>query len=207
MRTWSRRALVVLLTSLVFPTFTTAPSHADALGWNDPAGDMWREADPGSEDVEFVAAPDETNGDIRRGMIRHRTSAVTVREKFSDLTRAGMAELGMHITIRTAEGRTRLVNVGWDRGRGTFAQLRGRTSDGGLFTVRCRTMTHAVDWERHVIAVRIQRHCLGKPRWIKVHAGEVGALARGEDLFTSDVARSSGSPVDGSPWTRRLFRG
>ena len=81
------RKLVALVALGLLPISASAVAHAEpvsSLTLIDERGDMWI---VGPTEAPPVAAPRQRRGDIRRTIIRHGERAVTVRTRFSELSR------------------------------------------------------------------------------------------------------------------------
>jgi hypothetical protein len=182
-----------------------SPASAQGMGYTDPAGDMWTE-NAAADDPAYVLDPTMTNGDIRGGSIYHNRYAVVIRQRFTDLTGVGSIGFVTEAIIRTNEGRTRFIEVGWDKTSGTYAELSRPSADGKTrYAVRCN-LTGQLRFDTNTMVVRIPRTCLSSPRWIKVEAGAAYTDVSSTKYF-ADIARSSGDPDSPLVWTRRLYRG
>jgi hypothetical protein len=181
------------------------PANGQGMRYTDPAGDMWTETDVNAPEPTYVPAPTIKNGDLLGGSISHNRSAVVIRQTFADLSKVNRIAFLTSATIRTNEGRTRFIDVGWDATSGTFAEL-SRPSADGLGTVVPCELTGQLRFDTNTMVVRIPRTCLSSPRWIKVDAGLAFTDVSDTSYFV-DVARTSASPDSPIIETRRLFRG
>lgn len=134
-----------------------------------------------SSDFTFTPAPDATEPDVKSIQISHGARRVNVALRFVDLTKAATAA-AYEVEVRTNERLLRVVDVeagpGSWRGQQSFSSPRRN--------LRCKGLSHSIDYDKNVVAVSIPRSCLSRPRWVKVAA-----------MAADDVVATT-TPTDGS---------
>lgn len=134
-----------------------------------------------SSDFTFTPTPDATEPDVKSIRISHGPRRVSVAMRFTDLTKTA-TKTAYEVEVRTNEHLLRTVDLEagpqtW-RGRQSFSSSRG--------ALRCKGLTHSIDYDTNVVSISIPRYCLSTPRWVKV-----AAMAADEVVATT-------SPTDGS---------
>lgn len=182
-------ALAALMLCVAAPA-----AHAATVSLIDPRGDVHRPSAEGYERVEG-----ERRTDIVRTTIRHKKHAVVARIKLLDLRREpGLMVMAMR--MRTNDGTYREAGVeasrriGW-RGRSDVEARNGRAVD-------CAALQHEIDYRTDVIALRVPRSCLNRPRWVQATVIQFWLGSR-QMLIDNPHNSRGGFNV----WTRRLHRG
>jgi hypothetical protein len=189
-----RLSLVVALGVLV-TLLSIEPASAQRVPWSDTTGDMWLVDDTSGA---TTAAPDATNGDIRRVSVNYRNKSVLLRTRFVDLRRTGDS-LGLKGDVRTSDGRTWhfFVGAGPGRWQGT-AELLGPN----FAHVSCGLLFH-FDYALNVISLRTPTSCLRRPRWVKVEFSSLHAFFDRRQIYEDDAMSDGVGPV----WSPRIHRG
>lgn len=180
----------------------SAPVSAQAQGLNsltiiDERGDMVRY--PNAEPPP-VPAPHQRRNDIRRTIIRHDRTAITIRTKFSELSRQPAFYL-LAARLRTSAGMRRGLDLFVDesdwQGDADLRRPDGRR-------VKC-AIPHHIDYTRNVIRLRVPRSCLSDPRWVQAKVFTLGVFGQRASKMVGDSAHGPERPAKRT-WTPRLHR-
>jgi hypothetical protein len=198
------RKVVALVALCLIPFSASAVAHAESvssLTLIDERGDMWV---VGPEEGPPVAAPRQRRGDIRRTIIRHGAHAVTVRTRFSELSRKPQGHF-LVVVLRTNTGVLRDVYIvagqfsrppDW-RGYVVVERRNGRPVD-------CAA-AHNINYTTNVMRLRVPRSCLQDPRWVQAKVFYTGVYGKGGTFALKehfDNAHNAGSQATG--WTRHI---
>ena len=157
-----------------------AVASAGVLVHRDPAGDVVRS--PVGSNVSSPA-PTQAHGDIVATRVVHARLAIWIQIRFRVLTTHSNGNFH-HVSIKTP-WRTRTIQLNafpghWD-GSTTVTDGRGRP-------VAC-AVTHAINYDRHRVMLRVPRSCLGTPKWVRVG---IRSTVAGSAYAYTDDARSTG---------------
>ena len=165
------------------------------------------EGDVVSIDVDdtMTPAPDETDGDIRRTVVRHTARTVQVTVSFVELRRTDET-VGHFFSFVTDDGVRRDVTLVAYRGK-RQGELEMMTRTGR--TVECDGMQRAIDYAAGTVRLVVPRSCLKAPRWVRAGMGTYrfdSATELGHVLV--DDAHRNGSIGRSHPaWGDRVRRG
>ena len=199
-------ALTALSTLTAAAALTIAvPGAASAQSWThtDPAGDVYKVtfSDDSDEETEAVD-PSVTNGDVISSTIKHNPRKVIATLRFRDLATTP-EDLDIYgISLRTDKLNRDLSVIaadGLERGEHELDRPNGDT-------VRCRGVSHRIDYTANTVTMVVPRSCLGRPRWVKAgaFAARVPTL---DDAAFSRSSRASGlARVTGGAHLSRLAR-
>jgi len=159
------------------------------------------------EDIQFVPAPGEVNGDILRTRLRHTSTRVRVRIKFLDLHKADFVSYDVFLRLTTNEGVARWITLHFSEQwwRGSAWMTRDQP-----YGARVRCAVHKrVDDAKNVVVLGFPRTCLKRPRWLRIGIQSSANLQdRDPSNFSDDAFRNG--PMDGRSLpklSRRLYRG
>jgi hypothetical protein len=194
-----RTLVAVAALAFVLPVGTPVLAQAqgiDRLTMIDDRGDTWRYP---LDESPPVVAPRQRRNDIRRTVVRHGLHAVTIRARFSELSRRP-AFYVLTVPLRTSAGVRREVSLFVDRethwrGVADFMRPSGRLA-------KC-AVAHRINYTRNVVRVRVPRSCLDDPRWIQANVFILGAFSRMPGGVYGDSAHGPQRPAKRT-WTRRL---
>ncbi len=193
-----RRIPAGLVTAMALALVPLGAAHAGEYVDTDQRGDVheFSEAD------DLVPAPAVVNGDVVRSRVAHTSRSVALRVKFRELTRSGQFRFDF-IRLVTNEGVRRDVHV--QAGGQSSWQGKHEMSKSTGEPVRCRALSHFIDYDTNVVFIRVPRRCLQNPRWVKVGMGAV--WVRSQHLYVDD-AFLDGSVDERNPvLSPRVWRG
>lgn len=171
------------------PASAAAPISRVTLA--DATEDVWL-IGPGEDTWHFFGARPAV--DVTRAAGEYRPHAVTVTLHFVNLRRVRPQDFV--VRVRSSSGfRRAIISTGPGDWAGT-----GRLLNRAEQQVGCPQLGHRVDYGRDRVRVRIPRHCLGEPDWVR--------LAISAFLFRPMSALSD-NPHNTGPeptYTRRLRR-
>lgn len=186
--------LVVTLPAAPAPATSASPAPVAPISrvtLADATEDVWL-IGPGEDTWHFFGARPAV--DITRAAGEYRAHAVAVTLHFLNLRRVRPQDFV--VRVRSSSGfRRAIVSTGPGNWAGT-----GRLLDRAEQPVSCPHLGHRVDYGRDRVRVRIPRHCLGDPDWVR--------LAISAFLFRPMSALSD-NPHNTGPeptYTRRLRR-
>lgn len=170
--THSPRALGVLAGAAALIITGMSPASAAIWRHDDAVGDVQSQIDVFDEDTggvtegEFVVAPDNTDTDVSRVRVSHRTHRISLKTTLRDIT----ASSGFVVYDVRTDGRRYSVmqRLGRDR---LFPAFDLSGANGGR--VKCAGVRRTVDRTANRATVSIPRRCLGRPAWVRVGAGAV----------------------------------
>lgn len=127
---------------------------------HDPAGDIVQ------IDVEgevVTPAPEESEGDITKFVVDHRSDKIVIKATFVDL-HTPEASVLYYLPVKTNEGLRRniILNTDPDHRQGEI-DLSGSGPCNGLQ----RTVSYADD----LLTIKLPRSCMSKPEWVRVGLG------------------------------------
>ena len=189
--------------------FTASVSPASAAIWrhNDAVGDVQSETysydEETGEEYEsgLVAAPENTDTDVSRIRVSHRTHRVVLKTTLRDLNDAsGFVEYD----VRTGARRYLVMQrLGRDRSWPAFHLSRMNGSGD-----RCAGVKRSVDRVNDRATVSIPARCLGRPDWVRVGAGAVKLDMTDDFAFTVlvDDAMQGAAALDKLAMSPRVHR-
>lgn len=134
---------------------------------------------------------------MTRAVIRHAPFAVRVRMRFVDLRRVGTQHYWVQIGTPRNGYFAQVVSAPGAR-QGTHRFDSHRVSG-------CRGMTHRIRYVRDVVSLSIPRHCLERPRWVRVGLANTLTRTSGRhETVYRDNPHNHGAFSD--EVTRRLHR-
>lgn len=158
----------------------TGMSPASAANWghDDAVGDVQSQTETFEGDEgEQTSAPDNTDTDVTRVSVSHRSHRVVLETALRDVT----ANSGVVVyDIRTGDRRySVLQRLGTDRTWPAFDLSRANGDH-----VRCPGVERSVDRAANSATLNLPRRCLGRPRWVRVGVGVAKVDAATETTFT-----------------------
>jgi hypothetical protein len=164
------RALGVLAGAAALIITGMSPASASIWRHDDAVGDVHSQTDIIDEETgefiegEFVIAPENTDTDVSRIRVSHRTHRISLRTTLRDITRRS----GFLVYDVRTDGRRYSVmqRLGKDR---LFPAFDLSRANGGR--VKCAGLTRTVDRATNRATVSIPRRCLGRPDWVRIGAG------------------------------------
>ncbi len=164
------RALGVLAGAAALIITGMSPASASIWRHDDAVGDVHSQTDIIDEETgefiegEFTIAPENTDTDVSRIRVSHRTHRISLRTTLRDITRRS----GFLVYDVRTDGRRYSVmqRLGKDRLFPAFdlSRANGRR-------VKCAGLTRTVDRTTNRATVSIPRRCLGRPDWVRIGAG------------------------------------
>lgn len=150
----------------------TGMSPASAAQWrhDDAVGDVQTQTTTFDEETgevqegEPTAAPDNTDTDVTRISVNHRTHRVVLRTTLRDVT--GKSGIAFYEIRAGARRYSVLQRLGRDRAFPAFYFSRANGD-----RVRCADVERDVDRAANRATLEIPRRCLGRPAWVRVGAG------------------------------------
>lgn len=182
------RALAALAGAVALTITGMTPASAAHWGHDDAVGDVQSQTDTFNEETgeenlgEPTGAPDNTDTDVIRVGVNHRTQRVVLKTTLRDVT----VNSGVVVyDLRTGNRRySVLQRLGTDRMFPAFLISRGNGD-----RVRCRGVERSVDRAVNRATVSIPRGCLGSPGWVRVGVGaaklDMAKLNATETSFTT----------------------
>jgi len=129
-------------------------------------------------------APHKFDGDITSARFAHY-SGVSAVIHFKELKRVG-DERSAYLKITTNEGLHRDVFLSARSGH--WAGTTEMDKPNGD-RVKCKGMTHKIDYKTNIMTIRVPRSCLSNPRWVKLgFAFAVDTRSDGNETVTVDDA-------------------
>lgn len=201
------RALAALAGVAALTLTGVAPASAARWTHDDAVGDVQSLTDPvdpgtgDSPDSEPVALPDNTDTDVTRVTVSHRTHRVVLDAALRDVqTTSGF----LAYDIRTGTRRYVVMQrLGSDRTVPAFLFERANGH-----RVRCAGAEHSVDRAADTATLNIPRHCLGAPRWVRVGVGAAKfAETDTTTTFVADDALQDAVVKDDLALSPRVRRG
>jgi hypothetical protein len=187
------RAVAVLTAVLLVVGVTAGAATADEQVLRDPAGDMWRTQFAGGT----AEAPQMRLGDVRRAVFRHGRPDIVVRQRFTELRRAGRyAQYTVRLQSGSGQYREVVVSAAPRSWRGTVAVFNRRDRVG------CEA-THRIDYAANTVVMTVPRSCLGDPERVRGAAANSWAHQR-DDEFLSDNPHHTRAVVRARTWSRWL---
>lgn len=124
----------------------------------DGPGDVWMQSN--SDDPVRTNRP---TVDITRAVARHGRRAVTARMRFVNLRRVD----GIHLFF------TEITTPAGAFSAGVEASPRNWRGSSVLFdetgnNAGCRGITHRIDYAEDRVTIRVPRHCLRRPAWVRL---------------------------------------
>jgi hypothetical protein len=176
------RALAALAGVATLTLAGASPASAAHWTHEDAVGDVQSQTatfDEGTGEIqegEPITAPDNTDTDITRVKVNHRTHRVVLQTTLRDVT----AKSGFAVyDLRTDTGKySVLQRLGKDKSFPAFSFSRANGD-----RVRCPEVERSVDRADNRATVELPRRCLGRPSWVRVGAG-VAKLDLTETSFT-----------------------
>ena len=176
-----RHTLALTALSAAVTLAVGVPATASAQTWRhtDPAGDVTKytynlDTDEETETVD----PTITNGDVIGSTIKHNPRKVIATMRFRDLV-APTSDLDAYVlsikTNRLNRDLTVVATSDAPRGERQFSRPNGRD-------VRCRGLSHHIDYTANTVTMSVPRSCLGKPRWVKAGAASI-RIANWDDVL------------------------
>ena len=149
-----------------------APTAASAQTWNhtDPVGDVTKYTWNLDTDEETeVVDPTITNGDVISSTVKHNPRKVIATMRFRDLV-APTEDIDLFVmSVRTGKlNRDLAVAATPDDVRGQHRLSRTNGDD-----VRCRGLSHRIDYTANTVTMSVPRACLGRPSRISAGVGAV----------------------------------
>ncbi len=169
-----RAALVVCAAALVVPV---GAASAATVSIDDATDDTFLgHYDEASDTTTYEPAGSQVNVDLERVVVKHKSRVVVAKASYTDLARSGN-QFMYALRLRTNEGLKRDVNVdtlfsGW-KGEVSLAKPNGNE-------VKCRGLSHAIDYTADTVTVKVPRRCLGAPRWVQVFTAALGFSDSGD---------------------------
>jgi hypothetical protein len=184
-------------------------SPASAAIWrhNDAVGDVLSQTETFDEETgdfyepELTAVPENTDTDVSRIRVAHRTHRVALKTTLRDLS----ATSGyVAYNVRTgARNYFVMQRLGKDRLYPAFdlSRMNGKP-------VRCAGVKRSVDRVNDRATVSIPTRCLGRPDWVRVGAAAVKVDLSDETAFTFlvDDAMQEATALDELAMSPRVHR-
>jgi hypothetical protein len=192
-----RAALVGTVVALVVPA---GAASAATLSIGDATGDTFLgQYDEASDTTTYEPAGSQGNVDLEKVVVKHTAKAVVAKATYTDLARSGH-QFMYALRLRTNEGVKRDVNVdtlfsGW-KGNVTLSKANGSE-------VRCRGLSHAIDYAADTVTVSVPRRCLSAPRWVQAFTAAIGFSETG-DFYIDHGHRAD--MVEKVTWSPRIRR-
>jgi hypothetical protein len=190
------RALATLAGAAALLITGMSPASAAVWRHNDVVGDVVSQTDTFDEETgefhegELTAAPENTDTDISRIRVAHRTQRVVLRTALRDVN-ATSGYVVYH--VRTgAGGYSVMQRLGKDRLFPAFDLSRANGRG-----VHCVGVKRSVDRLTDRATVSIPARCLGRPAWVRVGAGAVKLDLTDDTAFTflvDDAMQEAMSP-------------
>jgi hypothetical protein len=193
-----RAALVGTVVALVVPAGTAS---AATLSIGDATDDTFLgQYDEASDTTTYAPAGSQRNVDLEKVVVKHTARSVVAKASYTDLARSGH-QFMYALRLRTNEGVKRDVNVdtlfsGW-KGNVTLSKPNGNE-------VRCRGLSHAIDYAADTVRVTVPRRCLSAPRWVQAFTAAIGFSETG-DFYIDHGHRAD--MVEKVTWSARIRRG
>ncbi|MGL5811178.1 MAG: hypothetical protein ACRCYQ_14650 [Nocardioides sp.] len=178
------RALACVLTTAVLMTvggLAAGPAGAERYTKRDRAGDAMKvDVD---QDLALSPAPGQKHSDVVRTTIDHRGTQMVADVRMRNLRKIG-ATRGIELIV-LVETNKKNFTVQAKRYGAKKAKV---TVFKGQAKRRCKAARITISAKRDLVRVSVPRVCLGKPRWVKVGVGVIGAeTAKG--VFFDDALR------------------
>jgi hypothetical protein len=169
-------------------------------------GDVLSQTDTFDEETgeyyegELTSAPENTDTDVSRIRVAHRTHRVVLKTTLRDLNAASGY---VFYDIRTGAGRYSVMQrLGKDRMYPAFdlSRMSGKP-------VRCAGVKRSVDRVNDRATVSIPARCLGRPDWVRVGAGAVKLdMTDTSFTFLVDDALQEATDLDKLAMSPRVHR-
>lgn len=124
----------------------------------DGPGDVWRSLYHWGDQSTRTRKP---AADVMRARVRHGADDVLIRMRFLNLRRINSQEYNVSVSTPASVG----GHVFW---LNSYPGQRRGTLDS---SPSCGGAHHSINYDLEVITLRIPRHCLGNPRWVRVNMG------------------------------------
>ena len=152
-------------------------SHVDAVGDVVSQTDTYDEETGQGQEGEPITEPDNTDTDVTRVIVNHRTHQTVLKVRLRDITaRSGFVVYDIRTDTRRYSVMQRLGTAQM------FPAFDFTRSNGDR--VRCTGVERSVDRVANHATVRIPRRCLGDPRWLRIGVGVAKFDAESENSFT-----------------------
>jgi len=196
-----RAALVttVLSASMMSAGVASAASVAVADG----RGDVWASTwDDQTESETIEPANSGLNVDVVRTVVKHTAQRLVITARYDEL-RKSENRFALYAKVRTNEGVKREVGVE------TFSRWGGTPFFGkpNGDEVRCKGLSHAIDYATNTVSVSVPRTCLSGPRWVQAATGALGFPDVAGSMTTYLDNGHDDSADEPNTWTARVRRG
>ena len=199
-RTTSRRALVAAVTLAAVPAslaLAAAPASAASLEVVDATGDMKTFNQDPESDAFWVAAPEQSDGDVKSVVFAHAAKRVTITARFVELEPTGQFAFAARMRDQNGKKHQLLVES-TPRNRDGKAELAKYNSEE---KVACN-VTHMIDFERNLVRVAFPRTCIGNPRTLEFTAANYRQVNRSFFIDNPHNTRPSTNV-----WTAKVRQG
>ncbi len=174
-----------------------AHDRATRVVLSDPTGDVWTISE--GEDEEYTLAGDEPTADVVRAVVAHRRHSVKVKMRFADLRRKDPQGY-VAVIVSRESFRGLFVNAGPEQWRGRHVLVNGRYG-----RVKCRRLSHDIDYAENRVVARIPRRCLERPSWVRVELTNYMFRGETEETF-QELTDNPHTDEPESAMTPRLHR-
>ena len=169
-----RAALVVSAAALVLPA---SAASAATMTIGDATGDTYLgHYDEASDTTTYEPAGSQVNVDLEKVVVKHKNRVVVAKASYTDLARSGQ-QFMYALRLRTNEGLKRDVNVDTmftgPKGEVSLSKPNGNE-------VRCRGLSHDIDYAADTVTVEVPRSCLSAPRWVQAFTAAIGFSDTGD---------------------------
>jgi len=181
------RSAALALTAVSLLLATSA--RADVRQHSDPTGDVqfFVNSDP-SDVPPPTAVPKRAHGDITVVRVANDTSTVRVVVSFRTLGRSGQFHGHVFRLLAGSFARNVQITAGPEEKSGWNGDAQMSTTSGK--PVRCRAMTHQIDYPNDRVILRVPSSCLRYPASVRVGAGTV--MLANERTYFDDGYKARG---------------
>ena len=172
-RTRVAGVVAAVVAAIVLGPAGTASAQTETL--KDGTGDAWQNFyDVPTGEASYEPAGSLPNTDLTKMTIAHDRKLLTVKATWAKLVANNDVKTGVEGHLRLANGDRALlvfhVNDDWHHPYVGLRIYPHETPDKGHWVRSCRGLAAKIDLQRDTMTAAVPTTCLGKPRWVQVHA-------------------------------------
>jgi hypothetical protein len=171
----------------------------------DAGGDVWRDD---LNSGERTPVDGHREADLLRATARHGAHAVVVRFRFADLRRVGDQQTQAAF-IKTPKRLYLAMVMSFPHNRAGRPHLEDWSPPVDGSVIRCDGLSDHISYRRDLVTVRVPRHCLRYPRWVRVKLSSFtyASADDGVDNGHTYMDNPHNRQADPDTFTRRIYRG
>jgi hypothetical protein len=165
--------VAALVVAAVLGPAGVASAQTETL--KDGTGDVWQNFyDVPTGEASYEPAGSPPNTDLTRLTITHERKLLTVKAKWAELVADNDVKTGIEAFLRLANGDDALlvfhINDDWHHPYVGLRLLPHETPGKGHWVRDCSGLAATINLKRDTMTATVPTTCLGKPRWVQVHA-------------------------------------